>query len=76
MVFVDINAKKERIAVLKGNDMLMQLDDDDRNVFQRASLTDSSIDLSKSVVCVWPSLHRLTVPVTMLKMMLTSIVRQ
>ena len=29
MVFVDTNTKSERIAVLKGKDMLSQLEDDD-----------------------------------------------
>ena len=36
VVFVDTNAKKERIAVLKSDDMLKQLDDDDPNVFQKS----------------------------------------
>ena len=36
VVFVDTNAKKERIAVLKSNDMLKQLDGDDPNVFQKS----------------------------------------
>ena len=36
MVFVDTNAKKERIAVLKSSDMLKQLDDDGHNVFQKS----------------------------------------
>ena len=36
VVFVDTNLKHERIAVLKTNDSLSQLDDDDTNVFQKS----------------------------------------
>ena len=36
VVFVDTNAKNERVAVLKSDDMLKQLDDDDPNVFQKS----------------------------------------
>ena len=36
VVFVDTNAKGERIAVLKGNATLNQLHDDDANVFQKS----------------------------------------
>ena len=36
VVFVDTNAKKDRIAVLKSTDMLKQLDDEDTNVFQKS----------------------------------------
>ena len=35
-VFVDTNPKSERIAVLKGKQILSQLDDDDTNVFQKS----------------------------------------
>ena len=36
VVFVDTNPKHERIAVLKNNDSLSQLHDDDTNVFQKS----------------------------------------
>ena len=36
VVFVDTNAKKERIAVLKGRDAIDQLDSDDTDVFQKS----------------------------------------
>ena len=36
VVFVNTNPKHERIAVLKTNDSLSQLDDDDTNVFQKS----------------------------------------
>lgn len=36
VVYVDTNAKKDRIAVLKSTNMLKQLDDEDTNVFQRS----------------------------------------
>ena len=36
VVFVDTNPKSERIAVLKGKQMLSQLEDDDTNVFQKS----------------------------------------
>ena len=36
MVFVDTNAKKDRIAVLKKSDMTDQLDDNDTDVFQKS----------------------------------------
>ena len=36
VVFVDTNPKHERIAVLKTNDSLSQLDDDNTNVFQKS----------------------------------------
>ena len=36
VVFVDTNPKHERMAVLKTNDSLSQLDDDDTNVFQKS----------------------------------------
>ena len=36
VVFVDTNAKKERIAVLKSPDMINQLDEDDTNVIQKS----------------------------------------
>ena len=36
VVFVDTNPKNERIAVLKGKQILSQLDDDDTNVFQKS----------------------------------------
>ena len=36
VVFVDTNPKKERIAVLKNNESLSQLNDDDTNVFQKS----------------------------------------
>ena len=36
VVFVDTNAKKERIAVLKSPDMINKLDEDDTNVFQKS----------------------------------------
>ena len=35
VVFVDTNAKSERIAVLKGKDMLSRLEDDDTEVFNK-----------------------------------------
>ena len=35
-MFVNTNPKHERIAVLKNNDSLSQLDDDDTNVFQKS----------------------------------------
>ena len=40
VVFVNTNPKNERIAVLKSNESLGQLDDSDTNVFQK-SLIDS-----------------------------------
>ena len=36
VVFIDTNPKNERIAVLKDNTSLSQLDDDDTNVFQKS----------------------------------------
>ena len=36
VVFVDTNPKQERIAVLKSNESLSQLDDSDTNVFQKS----------------------------------------
>ena len=36
VVFVDTNPKSEEIAVLKGKDMLSQLEDDDTDVFQKS----------------------------------------
>ena len=36
VVFVDTNPKHQRIAVLKDNDALNELDDDDTNVFQKS----------------------------------------
>ena len=36
VVFVDTNPKSERIAVLKGKDMLSQLEDDDTDVFNKS----------------------------------------
>ena len=36
MVFVDTNPKSKRIAVLKGKDMLSQLEDDDTDVFHKS----------------------------------------
>ena len=36
VVFVDTNPKHERIAVLKDNDSLRQLHDNDTNVFQKS----------------------------------------
>ena len=36
VVFVDTNPKNERIAVLKDNQALSRLDDDDTNVFQKS----------------------------------------
>ena len=36
VVFVDTNQKQERIAVLKSNESLSQLDDSDTNVFQKS----------------------------------------
>ena len=36
VVFVDTNPKSERIAVLKGKQMLNELEDDDTNVFQKS----------------------------------------
>ena len=36
VVFVDTNPKNERIAVLKSNESLSQLDDSDTNVFQKS----------------------------------------
>ena len=36
VVFVDTNTKSERIAVLKGKDMLSQLEDDDTDVFHKS----------------------------------------
>ena len=36
VVFVDTNPKNERIAVLKGKQILNQLEDDDTNVFQKS----------------------------------------
>ena len=36
VVFVDTNPKNERIALLKNNDSLSQLNDDDTNVFQKS----------------------------------------
>ena len=36
VVFVDTNPKHERIAVLKNNNALKDLDDDDTNVFQKS----------------------------------------
>ena len=36
VVFVDTNPKSEQIAVLKGKDMLSQLEDDDTDVFQKS----------------------------------------
>jgi len=36
VVFVDTNAKKDRIAVLKTHDVIDQLDGDDTNVFQKS----------------------------------------
>ena len=44
VVFVNTNPKSERIAVLKDNVSLSRLEDNDTNVFQRASLTDTSTD--------------------------------
>ena len=35
-MFVDTNAKKDRIAVLKTHDVIDQLDGDDTNVFQKS----------------------------------------
>ena len=42
VIFVDTNPKSERIAVLKGRQMLNELNDDDTNVFQK-SLIDGYI---------------------------------
>ena len=36
VVFVDTNTKNERIAVLKDNASLSQLEDNDTNVFQKS----------------------------------------
>ena len=36
VIFVDTNAKKDRIAVLKNTNTLKQLDDEDTNVFQKS----------------------------------------
>ena len=36
VVFVNTNAKKERIAVLKSSDMISQLDEEDTDVFQKS----------------------------------------
>ena len=36
VVFVNTNPKNERITVLKNNDSLSQLNDDDTNVFQKS----------------------------------------
>jgi len=36
VVFVDTNAKEDRIAVLKTHDVIDQLDGDDTNVFQKS----------------------------------------
>ena len=36
VVYVDTNPKHERIAVLKGNNLLKDLDDADTNVFQKS----------------------------------------
>ena len=36
VVFVDTNAKKDRIAVLKTHDVIDQLDGDETNVFQKS----------------------------------------
>ena len=36
VIFVDINPKSERIAVLKSKQMLNELEDDDTNVFQKS----------------------------------------
>ena len=36
MLSMPMNAKKDRIAVLKSTDMLKQLDDEDTNVFQKS----------------------------------------
>ena len=36
VVFVDTNSKNERIAVLKNNASLSQLEDNDTNVFQKS----------------------------------------
>ena len=36
VIFIDTNPKSERIAVLKGKDMLSQLEDDDTDVFQKS----------------------------------------
>ena len=36
VVYVDTNPKHERIAMLKGNNLLKDLDDADTNVFQKS----------------------------------------
>ena len=36
VVFVDTNPRNKRIAVLKNNDSLKQLNDDDTNVLQKS----------------------------------------
>ena len=52
VVFVDTNPKDERIAVLKDNESLSRLDDDDTNVFKRVLSSDTNIDHVTFRACV------------------------